>query len=263
MQYIRQHCSYGDQAKTRGQNIPYCFEGNELQGSLNENHGAFALLVGEIRSHFTSARANLAPGRPRPLRFVSTLSPAFANPELTRWFTQEVLPHESALRNWLRHRFPRLHDWDDLIQESYLRLWRARAEGPIQSPKAYLFTTARNLALNRLGQIRQQDGLGEHDFSPVSIDEVSTPERVARHQELELLNQALQSLPDRCREVFTLRRLYGLSQKEIGAKLGISEKTVETQSFIAMKKCLHFFQQLDRPPVAVATVRGEVRSHHG
>ncbi len=213
----------------------------------------------EIRWHFTRSGATLASGRPNPLRFVSTLSPAFANPVLTRWFTQEVLPHETALRNWLRHRFPRLHDWDDLIQESYLRLWRARAEGPIQSPKAYLFTTARNLALNRLGQIHQKEGLGEHDFSPVLMDEVSTPERVARHQELELLNQALQSLPERCREVFTLRRLYGLSQKEIAAKLGISEKTVEGQSLIAMKKCMLFFQQLDRS----ASTLAPARSHHG
>jgi len=42
-----------------------------------------------------------------------------------------------------------------------------------------------------------------------------------------LLTQAVASLPARCRQVFTLRKVYGLSQKEIAAELKISENTVE------------------------------------
>jgi len=61
-----------------------------------------------------------------------------------------VQPHEPALRRWLGARFPSLTERDDLVQESFLRLWRARAGRPIAHVRAFLFATARNLALNHL-----------------------------------------------------------------------------------------------------------------
>ena len=69
--------------------------------------------------------------------------------ERNRWFAEEIQPHEFKLRNWLRHRFPWLTDVDDLVQESYARLVRAKSEGRIAHPKSYLFTTARNAALDQ------------------------------------------------------------------------------------------------------------------
>ncbi len=63
-----------------------------------------------------------------------------------RWFAEEVQPHESLLRSWLRGLFPSLSDVDDLVQESYARLIRARSAGKVDYAKAYLFTTARNVA---------------------------------------------------------------------------------------------------------------------
>src|SRR3954470_13868141 len=70
------------------------------------------------------------------------------NPELARWFSEEIQPHESALRAFLRARFPSLVDIDDMVQESYARLLRMRAKGEIDNPKSYLFATARNAALD-------------------------------------------------------------------------------------------------------------------
>ena len=64
---------------------------------------------------------------------------------------------------------------------------------------------------------------------------------VARNQELEFLTQAIQSLPDRCRQIFTLRKIYNLSQAEIATRLGISEFTVSAQLTIGVHKCTEFF----------------------
>jgi RNA polymerase sigma factor (sigma-70 family) len=165
------------------------------------------------------------------------------NPDQERWFVAEVAPHEAALRNWLRVRFPSISDRDDLVQESFLRVWRARTRGPIASIKAFLFATARNLACDTLKQRFPQVDLGESGVSTVLDEHANTAETVARAQELEMLHDALQSLPERCRQVFTLRRLYGLTQRQIAAQLGISEKTVEAQNTIAMHKCVRFFEQ--------------------
>ena len=66
------------------------------------------------------------------------------------------------------------------------------------------------------------------------------PETIARNQEIELMTQAIQTLPDRCRQVLTLRNVYGLSHKEIAAQLGLSIRTVETQVAVGIKRCTRF-----------------------
>ncbi|MSU73081.1 MAG: sigma-70 family RNA polymerase sigma factor [Opitutus sp.] len=168
-------------------------------------------------------------------------------PEANRWFSQEVQPHEAELRCWLGALFPSLTDRDDLVQESFLRVWQAHAGRPIANVRAFLFATARNLALNHLRHrsYRHPEGLGEIDPSSVIDEQADTPEAVARHQELELLRESIQSLPERCREVFTLRRICGSSQKETAARLGISEKTVENHSLTALQRCAEFFRDHD------------------
>ena len=72
------------------------------------------------------------------------------NSEHALWFAKFVLPHDAFLRSWLQARFGAQLEIDDIVQEAYARLLRARAEGTIVSPKAFLFHSARNLALNQL-----------------------------------------------------------------------------------------------------------------
>ncbi len=164
------------------------------------------------------------------------------------WFTKEVLPHGPALHAWLRVRFPTLGDADDLVQESYIRLLKARETGSIASPRAFLFATARNLALNQLRHLRllQPEVLTETTVSTVLDDGAGIPESIARAEDLQLLIAAIQSLPERCRQVLTLRKIYGLSQKEVAARLGIAEHTVEAQGGIGLRKCVEYFRQHQR-----------------
>lgn len=163
-------------------------------------------------------------------------------PDSDDWFRRNVQPHEAMLRAWLAQGFgPRLAV-DDVVQEAFLRVLRARAAGVVQSPKAFLFATARNLALDQLRRhhISRTDSLVETDFSNVLDEHESIPESVARNQELALLTEAIQSLPERCRQVMTLRIVYGLSQRIIGEKLGISDRTVAAQLAIGTMKCTEF-----------------------
>jgi RNA polymerase sigma-70 factor (ECF subfamily) len=143
------------------------------------------------------------------------------------------------LRAWLRSRFPHGVELDDLVQEAFARVLRARAAGSaMRSPKAFFFATARNLALDTLRhrQVSGEATLVSFESLDVLDESDGIPETVDRHEKLERLTIAIQSLPARCREVMTLRKVYGLSQKEIAACLGISACTVSAQLTIGVRK---------------------------
>jgi RNA polymerase sigma factor (sigma-70 family) len=168
--------------------------------------------------------------------------------EYSHWFAEHVQPHEPMLRAWLRSRFPDEPDVDDIVQETYYRLLQARAAGGVSAVKAFLFATARNLTIDRLRhrKVARSESLADYVEQSVSDETAGIPEIVARNQELEMLTEAIQSLPDRCREIFTLRKVYGLSQMEIAKQLGLSENTVTAQITIGAKKCMVFLQQMRR-----------------
>jgi RNA polymerase sigma factor (sigma-70 family) len=170
--------------------------------------------------------------------------------EQAEWFSAHVQPHEPMLRAWLRSQFPSQMDVDDIVQEAFVRVLKARAGGEVRSPKAFLFVTARNLALMQLRHraVAREDSLTETELWGILDESVDVPQAVARAQELELLTQAIQSLPTRCRQILTLRKIYGLSQKEVAAELGIAEHTVEAQGTIALRKLGEYFARYDGPP---------------
>ena len=127
--------------------------------------------------------------------------------EPTRWFTEHVQPHAPALRAFLLARYPSLPDVDNLVQECLVRVLRAHEREPVRAPRALLFATARNLALD---QMRRQkviafEPMTEIADSSVFMDSTNVAETVSQKQEFDLLTQAIQSLPERCRQVFTLR----------------------------------------------------------
>ena len=171
------------------------------------------------------------------------------NPEIAAWFALQVQPHEAMLRAWLRSRFPAESEIDDIVQEAFSRVVAARAQAEIAAPKAFLFATARNLALGRVRHRKVAGGpnvLTESVAESVLDEDADVPQAVARAQELELLSQAIQSLPTRCRQILTLRKIYGLSQKEVAAQLGIAEHTVEAQGTIGLRKLAEFFERIER-----------------
>ncbi len=160
------------------------------------------------------------------------------------WFRKKLLPHEPFLRNWLLSRYSNEAEVDDIIQDAYLRVMQAKERCDMQSPKAYLFATARNIAVNRVrrSKIIQFDSLTDFDFSNVLDEMEPVSESIALNQELEILNKAIESLPNRCRQIFTLRKLYSMPQKEIAEKLGISVNTVAAQLKIGYRKCVEFME---------------------
>lgn len=161
------------------------------------------------------------------------------------WFVDVVLPNEKDLRNWLALRFPSIRDVDDLVQEAFTRLINAHKSGPIANPRAYLFVVSRNLAIDQLRHSSYERPSGAVELDPLWIvDEMaSPPESIALKEEIKLLIEAIRLLPERCRQIMTLRKIYGLSQKEVAKELGISVHTVEAQIGIGLDKCAVYFRR--------------------
>lgn len=158
-----------------------------------------------------------------------TATIAFLPPGRAGWLAVNVLPHEPALRGWLAQRGVRGGDVDDIIQEGYAVLAAMRDVSHIVSPKAYLFRTAWTLLLRQLRRAQIVSIEAVADLASLDIEaDAPDPERqLSARQELRRLASAIDSLPPRCRDVFQLRKVEGLSQREVAARTGLSESTVE------------------------------------
>jgi RNA polymerase sigma-70 factor (ECF subfamily) len=167
------------------------------------------------------------------------------NPEQLRWFAENVQPHDAPLKAYLRNSFPTVRDVDDVVQESYLRVWKARATQPIASARGFLFKVARNIALNFVARqrISPLTDVGDLTALPVVDEGRDVAEIAARNETRRLLVEALAALPPRCREITILRKFKSVPQKEIAAQLGISEKTVEEQVARGVRRCEEYLRR--------------------
>ena len=165
--------------------------------------------------------------------------------EQARWFAEEVQPHEPALRAYLQARFPSLGDVDDIVQDSYTRLLKAQATGGVRYPKALLFTTARNAALDLFRRRRTTPLHTVAEGAELTLldEQPGYAEQGEQAYRLEVLADAVRALPDRCRQVIMLRYLDGLAYKEIAAQLGISPETVKVHMAKGMRRCAEFFTE--------------------
>ena len=148
---------------------------------------------------------------------------------LDNWFKREILVHEAALMRFLTRAWSNVADVPDLRQDIYVRVYEAAANSRPQSPKSFLFVTARHLITDRVRRKRivSIDAVGDLDALNVLIEEIGPERRLGAHQELRRMAQALDALPPRCRETVWMRRVFDLPQKVVADKLGITEKTVE------------------------------------
>jgi len=126
---------------------------------------------------------------------------------------------------------------EDVVQQVFILLWSQRSKIMITSSlKAYLYISVRNTSLNLIkkkkirSDYEQNSNTGENFVQPEKHDEGNN-EFIKT-----TISKAVDTLPEKCKEVFTLSRNEGLTHEEISEYLNISKKTVEKQIGIALKK---------------------------
>jgi RNA polymerase sigma factor (sigma-70 family) len=134
-----------------------------------------------------------------------------------------------ALRHYVRRMVRSNSDAEDIVQESFIRLWRALSCGAIQSARAVLFKTGRNLALNHL----RNDRVRNSDTARAAMDDAfarriaTAEEELIASEEAAACRHLMDGLPLRCREAFVLRVVDELSYKEMSEQMQLSISTIE------------------------------------
>lgn len=148
--------------------------------------------------------------------------------QLMMWVGTHVLPHEADLRKWLR-RVVRDADVEDIVQDSYCRISELREFRHIRNGRAYLFQIAKHIVIDRMRRSRvvSIETVTEIEAVHVVQDEPSPERIVAGRRELSRVIALIATLPERCRSIFEMRKIEGLSQREVAQIMGVAETTVE------------------------------------
>lgn len=125
---------------------------------------------------------------------------------------------------------------EDLVQEAFMKVWQAGGEGldPVHV-KGYMYVMVRNMCVSHLRSLRER--VDSDRIPEVDEETVDTSERDAA------IWRAIDSLPEKCRQVFLLSKRDGLSNDEIAEELGISVKTVKNQMTKAFSRPARGFGQ--------------------
>ena len=124
---------------------------------------------------------------------------------------------------------------EEIVQQVFINLWDQKENiDPERPVNSYLFTSVKNRCLNHLRD-RKKFRSYYLDIETELIIPVSEKDNIMEEDLEAQLTKALDKLPEKCREIFTLWRFEDMKYKDVAEKLGISQKTVETQMSKALK----------------------------
>lgn len=145
--------------------------------------------------------------------------------------------HSSWLRGWLRKRLDNHSDAADLVQDTFVRVIKARQATEIRQPRQYLSTVAKGLVID----LFRRRAL-EHSYleALAALPEDAYPSQETQAIVLETLmeiDRMLDSLGDKVRQTFILSQFEGLSYPKIAERQGISLRTVNNHMAKAIEHC--------------------------
>ncbi|MFN5718438.1 MAG: RNA polymerase sigma factor [Bradyrhizobium sp.] len=126
----------------------------------------------------------------------------------------------------------------DALQDTYVRLGRAEVAGAVQSPAAYLFRMAFNVAMDR--QRAEKRRLAHNEVQDLLhlVDDAPGPSQIAEARfEIEALEKAIAELTPRRRVILLAARLQGMPPRDIASRLGVSLRLVEKELRLAQEHC--------------------------
>ena len=174
-------------------------------------------------------------------------------------YVSRLLSIEGKLRICLSRFTHNRADTDELVQESYARLLALDLETlrAVRSLTGYALVVARRIALDWLKhqKVLQIELLPDSDILVFPGEGTFTEDLVNCHQEIEQLLASVEKLPPKCGRVFTLRTMFGFTQKEVGRLLDVTVHTVEQHMLKANRTLRSSLPKGNAPPPIVLLTR--------
>ncbi|MFB0980671.1 MAG: RNA polymerase sigma factor [Alteromonadaceae bacterium] len=138
-------------------------------------------------------------------------------------------------------------DIDDIVQDTFVRSYEANLKQEIKYSRSYMLKTAKNLALNHIAKWDNKfnDSIEEFSEPPIELTSQNFEDEFESKERFLVFVQATNQLATAVRKCFILKKVYGLSQKEIAKYLHISESTVEKHVAKGLLKCSLYMEQND------------------
>ncbi len=146
--------------------------------------------------------------------------------------------HFQHLCNFAQNYVSDIETSKEIVQNAYIKIWENKTNiNANKSIKSYLFTSVKNQCLNYIRDNKKfRSNILDVDIADYDISFEETEEKIEIEKKV---NETLEKLPPKCRQIFELSRFENLKYKEIAEKLKISQKTVEAQ----MSKALKIFRE--------------------
>jgi len=162
--------------------------------------------------------------------------------------TEAFLKNNKFLKNFLSRYFNEQCDIEDIMQEAYLRAYGAEKIQEIKQPKPFLFQIAKNIAINELNKKSRQlnSYIDDFDLPLVLESETQVENEIEAKQQFGLYCEAVATLPVKCRRIFLLRKVHGLSHKEISQRVGLTVSSVEKYLLKATLTCRKYVQEHEK-----------------
>ncbi len=163
-------------------------------------------------------------------------------------FQNDVLPLKNKLfRLALRITLNR-EEAEDIVQDTMIKVWKTRDRWQeLDSIEAYSLTIARNLSLDRIKKMdNQNDSLEEQTVERLDENASTPSERMIQKDKLDIVRKMINKLPEKQRTCLQLRDIEGKAYKEIASILSITEEQVKVNIFRARQTIKQRFQQFDR-----------------
>jgi RNA polymerase sigma-70 factor (ECF subfamily) len=154
-------------------------------------------------------------------------------------------------------------DIDDIVQETFIKTYEADLKQEIKYVRSYMLKTAKNLALNHVARWdnKYNDSLEDFTQPPVQLTSGKVEDDYESKEQFLFFCRATDQLSGSVRKCFILKKVYGLSQKEIASYLNLSESTVEKHIAQGLLKSTKYIKRMNLE-YSVKAVKQDIHKHN-
>jgi len=147
--------------------------------------------------------------------------------------------YQSSLKYFISTYLVNPQDVDDVCQETFLRTYKSSLEKEVLKPKSFMFRVAKNLIVSdfRKASTQLNEYVEDIDLVDSKLELDDLENNALAQEKLGVMCESIAGLPNKCRQAVVMRKVYGLSTKDIAKRMNIS--TITVSNYITKGMCVY------------------------